>query len=166
MLMRFCYLDCPEAGLCCYLVIHTENLLHSLQQFYFHLWLIYWLSLVHTCTYRRISSLVTFLLVSYYCHHHHHHHSQSTKRHGRKDSIHIPVLEACGSIVRLRARYSEVFLFFFIPPFNYESLVSHDSFLLYPSQSAIHIQHLLLCLSTSAAWKAPMAQVRIWNINH
>jgi hypothetical protein len=29
--MRVCYLDCHEAGLCCYLVIHTENLLHQLQ---------------------------------------------------------------------------------------------------------------------------------------
>jgi hypothetical protein len=32
--MRVCYLDYHEAGLCCYLVIHIENLLHSLQQFY------------------------------------------------------------------------------------------------------------------------------------
>jgi hypothetical protein len=46
--MRFsaCYLDCHEAGLCCYLVIHIENLLRPLQLFYFHLWPIYWLSLV------------------------------------------------------------------------------------------------------------------------
>jgi hypothetical protein len=36
MCMRICYLDCHEAGLCCYLVIHIENLLHSLQLFYFH----------------------------------------------------------------------------------------------------------------------------------
>jgi hypothetical protein len=41
-----CYLDCHEAGLYCYLVIHMENLLHLLQMFYFHLWPIYWLSLV------------------------------------------------------------------------------------------------------------------------
>jgi hypothetical protein len=34
-----CYLDCHEAGLCCYLVIHIENLLRPLQLFYFHLWL-------------------------------------------------------------------------------------------------------------------------------
>jgi hypothetical protein len=27
MRMRDCYLDCHEAGLCCYLVINTENLL-------------------------------------------------------------------------------------------------------------------------------------------
>jgi hypothetical protein len=41
--MRVCYLDGHEVGLCCYLVIHTENLLHALQLFYFHLWHIYWL---------------------------------------------------------------------------------------------------------------------------
>jgi hypothetical protein len=44
--MRVCYLDCHEAGLCCYLVIHIENLSRSLQLFYFHLWQIYWLSLI------------------------------------------------------------------------------------------------------------------------
>jgi hypothetical protein len=36
-----CYLNCHEAGLWCYLVIHVENLLHPLQIFYFHLWPIY-----------------------------------------------------------------------------------------------------------------------------
>jgi hypothetical protein len=41
--MRVCYLDSHEAGMCCYLVIHTENLLRPLQLFYFHLWPIYWL---------------------------------------------------------------------------------------------------------------------------
>jgi hypothetical protein len=41
-----CYLDCHEAGLCCYLVICTENVLRPLQLFYFHLWPIYWLSLI------------------------------------------------------------------------------------------------------------------------
>jgi hypothetical protein len=46
VLMRVCCLDCHEAGLCCYVVIHIENLLHPLQMFYFHLWPIYWLSLV------------------------------------------------------------------------------------------------------------------------
>jgi hypothetical protein len=46
MRMRICYLDCHEAGLCCYLVIHIENLLRQLQLFYFHLCPIYWLSLV------------------------------------------------------------------------------------------------------------------------
>jgi hypothetical protein len=46
MHMRVWYLDCHEAGLCCFLVIHTENLLHPLQLFYFQLWPIYWLSLV------------------------------------------------------------------------------------------------------------------------
>jgi hypothetical protein len=46
MPMRICYLDWHEAGLSCYLVIHTENLLCPLKLFYFHLWPIYWLSLV------------------------------------------------------------------------------------------------------------------------
>jgi hypothetical protein len=41
--MRVCYLDCHEAGLCCYLVIHIGNLLSPLHLFYFHLWPIYWL---------------------------------------------------------------------------------------------------------------------------
>jgi hypothetical protein len=31
--MPICYLDCHEAGLCCYLVIHIENLLCPLQLF-------------------------------------------------------------------------------------------------------------------------------------
>jgi hypothetical protein len=42
MRMRFRYVDCHEAGLCCYLVIHIENILHPLQLFYFHLWPIYY----------------------------------------------------------------------------------------------------------------------------
>jgi hypothetical protein len=46
MPMRACYLDCHKAGLCCYLVIHTGNLLHPLQIFNFQLWPINWLSLV------------------------------------------------------------------------------------------------------------------------
>jgi hypothetical protein len=46
MRVRFSYLDCHEAGLCCYLAIHIENLLHPLQLFYFHLRPIYWLFLV------------------------------------------------------------------------------------------------------------------------
>jgi hypothetical protein len=46
MRMRVCYLDSHEGGLCCYLVIHIETLLRPLQLFYFHLWPIYWLSLV------------------------------------------------------------------------------------------------------------------------
>jgi hypothetical protein len=33
MRMRVCYRDCHQAGLCCYLVIHIENLLHALQLF-------------------------------------------------------------------------------------------------------------------------------------
>jgi hypothetical protein len=40
------YLNCHEAGLCCYLVIRIENLLCPLRLFYFHLWPIYWLFLV------------------------------------------------------------------------------------------------------------------------
>jgi hypothetical protein len=47
MRMRVCYLDCHEAGLCCYLVIHIENLLRPLQLFYFHLCPICWLSLLN-----------------------------------------------------------------------------------------------------------------------
>jgi hypothetical protein len=31
--MRLRYLGCHEAGLCCYLVIHIENLLRPLQLF-------------------------------------------------------------------------------------------------------------------------------------
>jgi hypothetical protein len=46
MRMSVWYLYCHEVGLCCYLVTHTERLLHPLQLFYFHLWPIYWLSLV------------------------------------------------------------------------------------------------------------------------
>jgi hypothetical protein len=41
MRMRVCYLDYHETGLCCYLVIHIENLLRPLQLFYFHLWHVY-----------------------------------------------------------------------------------------------------------------------------
>jgi hypothetical protein len=48
MRMRVCNLDCHEAELCCYLVIHIENLSHQLQLFYLHLWPVYWFSLVHT----------------------------------------------------------------------------------------------------------------------
>jgi membrane-associated PAP2 superfamily phosphatase len=44
--MRVCYLDCLEFGLCCYLVIHVENLLYSCHLLCFHLWTVYWLSLV------------------------------------------------------------------------------------------------------------------------
>jgi hypothetical protein len=46
MRMRVCYLDYHEAELCYYLLIHIENVLRLLQLFYFHLWHIYWLSLV------------------------------------------------------------------------------------------------------------------------
>jgi hypothetical protein len=47
MRIRVCYLDCHEAGLCCYLLIHTEILLRPLRLFYFHLRPIYWFFLVH-----------------------------------------------------------------------------------------------------------------------
>jgi hypothetical protein len=40
------YPHCYEAGLCCYLETHIENRLRPLQLFYFHLWPVYWLSLV------------------------------------------------------------------------------------------------------------------------
>jgi hypothetical protein len=45
---RMCvhYLECHEAGLCCYLVIHIENVLRPLQLFYFHLWPFYCLCLM------------------------------------------------------------------------------------------------------------------------
>jgi hypothetical protein len=36
MRMRDCYVECNKDGLCCYLVIHIENLLLPLQLFYFH----------------------------------------------------------------------------------------------------------------------------------
>jgi hypothetical protein len=45
MRMHVCYLDFHEAWLCCYLVIYIEKL-RPLQLFYFHLWPIYWLSLI------------------------------------------------------------------------------------------------------------------------
>jgi hypothetical protein len=48
MRMRVCYLDCHEGGFCFCLLVHIDNLLRPLQLFRFYLWLIYWLSLVHT----------------------------------------------------------------------------------------------------------------------
>jgi hypothetical protein len=77
MRIRVCYLDCHEFGLCCYLVIHIENLLRPLQLFYFHLWRVYWLSLVyiaveHSCGGTKVISykhfkwsqrLIAFLLL-------------------------------------------------------------------------------------------------------
>jgi hypothetical protein len=51
MHMRVCYLHSHEDGLCCYLVIHIEDLLRPLQSFYLHLWPIYWLSLVYVYRY-------------------------------------------------------------------------------------------------------------------
>jgi hypothetical protein len=49
MRMRICYLNCHDAGLCCYLVIHIEDLWCPLQLFYFHLWLIYGSTLYIRC---------------------------------------------------------------------------------------------------------------------
>jgi hypothetical protein len=46
MIMCVCYIDCDEAGLCCTLLIHLENLLHPLQLFYFLLRPIYRVPLV------------------------------------------------------------------------------------------------------------------------
>jgi hypothetical protein len=43
---RVCYQNSHEAGLCCYLVIYIENILRPLQLIYFHLWPIYWISIV------------------------------------------------------------------------------------------------------------------------
>jgi hypothetical protein len=53
-----CYLDCNEAGLC-YLMIHIENLLRPLQLFHFHLWPIYWLSLVITIIWTKFEALTS-----------------------------------------------------------------------------------------------------------
>jgi hypothetical protein len=46
MCMRAYYLGGNAAGLCSYLAIHIETLLHPLQLFYFQLWPIYWLSFI------------------------------------------------------------------------------------------------------------------------
>jgi hypothetical protein len=46
MSMRFCYLDYHDSGLCCYILIHIENLLRPLQLLYFNLWPNYWFSLI------------------------------------------------------------------------------------------------------------------------
>jgi hypothetical protein len=42
MCMHVCYIDHHEAGLCCYLVIYIENLLHPLQLLLKLLWPTYW----------------------------------------------------------------------------------------------------------------------------
>jgi hypothetical protein len=60
MRMPACYLDCNEAGLCCYLVIHTENPLRQLQLFYFNLWPIYLLSRVWADYIRGILATIQF----------------------------------------------------------------------------------------------------------
>jgi hypothetical protein len=46
--MDVCYLDCHKAGLCSNLMIHIEDLLRSLQLFFFNFWSVYWLSLILT----------------------------------------------------------------------------------------------------------------------
>jgi hypothetical protein len=46
MRMLVFYLECNEAGICCYGLIHIENPLRPLQLFYFNLWHIYWLFLL------------------------------------------------------------------------------------------------------------------------
>jgi hypothetical protein len=51
MHILICYLDSHEAGLCCYLVIHIENLLYPLDVVYFHLWPFYGRSFIYTLTY-------------------------------------------------------------------------------------------------------------------
>jgi hypothetical protein len=60
MRMRVCYLYCHETGLCCYLLIHIENLL---QPFCFHLWPIYWLprSFFYGCVYVIENATITWV---------------------------------------------------------------------------------------------------------
>jgi hypothetical protein len=61
MRTRVCYLNCHEAGLCCYLVIHIEYRLHPLQLIYFHLCPIYWRSLLNPCLSRIFKNCLFFL---------------------------------------------------------------------------------------------------------
>jgi hypothetical protein len=56
--MRVWYLECHEAGLCWYLVIHIENLLHLLQLSYFRLWPIYWFSLVYSAFHLTVANKI------------------------------------------------------------------------------------------------------------
>jgi hypothetical protein len=56
------YLDCHKAGLCCYLVIHIENILRPLQMFSFHSPPIYWLSLVEQARLSQIALQISFLV--------------------------------------------------------------------------------------------------------
>jgi hypothetical protein len=63
MCMLVCYLDCHESGLCCYLVIHVEHLLLSLQLFHFRLWPIYWLSLVPALIQRPGKGILYFMAI-------------------------------------------------------------------------------------------------------
>jgi hypothetical protein len=71
MCIRVCYLNCYETRLYCYLVIHIENLLHQLHLFYFHLWPIYWPSLVdkktwNSCNRTNIGQLLLLLKLHFY----------------------------------------------------------------------------------------------------
>jgi hypothetical protein len=70
MRMRVCYVDWHEVELCCYLVIHMENLLRPLQLFYFHLWPIYWISPVVKLITIRLLTLAVVISSSAYCQHH------------------------------------------------------------------------------------------------
>jgi hypothetical protein len=65
--MRVCYLDYHEAGMWCYLVIHTENQLRPLQLFYFHLWPFYWPSLVFTFHAFRQENFMVIILFNHDC---------------------------------------------------------------------------------------------------
>jgi hypothetical protein len=60
MCMSICFLDFHEAGLCCYLVVHIENLLRP--SHYFHLWPIYWLFLVYVHIIRYLGEGILFIL--------------------------------------------------------------------------------------------------------
>jgi hypothetical protein len=59
MRILVCYLHSHKAELYCYLMIRVENLLRSLHLFYFHLWPIYWLSLVVTFNFSNLVSKIT-----------------------------------------------------------------------------------------------------------
>jgi hypothetical protein len=67
MRMLVCFLDCHQAGLCCYLVRHTGNVLRPLQLFYFNLWFVYWLSPVQYLDagqgLGKLAQPVTFLVI-------------------------------------------------------------------------------------------------------
>jgi hypothetical protein len=62
--MHVYYLDCQETWLCCYLVIHIENLLRPLRLFYFHLWHIYWPSPVCSVTKQDSTNFAAFEIIT------------------------------------------------------------------------------------------------------